>query len=207
MPTTELSTVIGAPRERVFDLARSIDAHEHTTGGAKERAVAGVTRGLIGMGDEVTWEARHFGVRQRLSVRVTAFDRPKHFQDIMISGAFNCMIHDHQFAEHPTGTLMRDRFQFTSPLGLLGRMVDWLFLEGYMRRFLVGRNEVLKRLAESPEGDNYLAQSRPSIEPHSAPCMAGPGESLSISSRLISRASNKQTINHMNKTQSHEYEP
>ena len=195
MPTIELSTVIRAPRERVFDLARSIDAHQDTTRATEERAVAGVTRGLIGMGDEVTWEARHFGVRQRLTVRVTAFERPKHFQDIMISGAFKSMLHDHEFAEHPTGTLMRDRFQFTSPLGLLGRMVDWLFLQGYMRRFLVRRNEVLKRLAESPEGDNYLAQSRPSSEPRMVSSMAGHKESLSSS--LNRSAFNKQTINHM----------
>src|SRR5512138_28890 len=104
MAVVKLCTLIRAPRERVFDLARSIDAHADTTGGTEERAVAGVTRGLIGMNDEVTWEARHFGVRQRLTVRVTAFERPVHFQDIMISGAFKRMIHDHEFAEHPEGT-------------------------------------------------------------------------------------------------------
>ncbi len=156
MPVIKLTTVIGAPRERVFDLARSIDAHQASTGDTKERAVAGVTSGLIGMGDQVTWEARHFGVRQGLTVRVTAFDRPKHVQDIMVSGAFKSMVHDHQFAEHPAGTLMRDRFEFESPLGLLGRIANWLFLTSYMRRFLVRRNEVLKGLAESAGGNPYL---------------------------------------------------
>jgi ligand-binding SRPBCC domain-containing protein len=156
MPVIELSTVICAPRERVFDLARSIDAHQDSTAGTEERAVAGVTRGLIGLGDEVTWEARHFGVRQRLTVRVTAFDRPNHFQDIMISGAFQRMVHNHEFAEHPTGTLMHDRFEFESPLGILGTMADWLLLESSMRRFLVRRNEVLKQLAESAAGSCYL---------------------------------------------------
>lgn len=156
MPLIELTTVIRAPRERVFDLARSIDAHQHTTSGTHERAVAGVTSGLIGMDDEVTWEARHFGVRQRLTVRVTAFDPPKHFQDIMVSGAFKRMVHDHEFADHPAGTLMRDRFEFQSPVGILGRIVDALFLTSYMRRFLVQRNEILKRLAESEEWRRYL---------------------------------------------------
>jgi ligand-binding SRPBCC domain-containing protein len=99
MPIIELSTVICAPRERVFDLARSIDAHQDSAGGTQERAVGGVTCGLIGMGDEVTWEARHFGVRQRLTARVTAFDRPKRLQDVMISGAFKSMVHDHEFAD------------------------------------------------------------------------------------------------------------
>lgn len=156
MAVIELSTVIRAPRERVFDLARSIDAHQDSTGGTEERAVAGVTKGLIGMNGEVTWEARHFGVRQRLTVRVTAFDRPNHFQDVMVSGAFKRMAHDHTFAEHPAGTLMNDRFEFRSPLGILGAIVDRLFLASYMRRFIVRRNEVLKHLAESADWSRYL---------------------------------------------------
>ncbi len=156
MPVIELSTVIRAPRERVFDLARSIDAHQDSTGGTEERAVAGVTKGLIGMDGEVTWEARHLGVRQRLSVRVTAFDRPKHFQDVMISGAFNRMVHDHKFEEHPEGTLMEDRFEFASPLGVLGKIADGLFLTSYMRRFIIRRNAVLKQLAESRDWSRYV---------------------------------------------------
>ena len=156
MPAIELSTLIRAPRERVFDLARSLDAHQDTTGGTEERAVAGVTTGLIGMGDEVTWEARHFGVRQRLAVRITAFDRPRHFQDIMIAGAFKRMVHDHDFAEHPAGTVMRDRFEFESPLGLLGRIADRLALTSYLRRFLIRRNDALRRLAESTGWRPYL---------------------------------------------------
>lgn len=159
MPVIELSTVIRAPRERVFDLARSIDAHQDSTGGTEERAVAGVTQGLIGMGEEVTWEARHFGVRQRLTVRITAFDYPRHFQDVMISGAFKSMAHDHTFAEHPDGTLMSDRFEFRSPLGILGAIADRLFLASYMRRFIVRRNAVLKRLAESEEWSRYLERN------------------------------------------------
>ena len=157
MPVIDLSTVIRAPRERVFDLARSIDAHQDSTGGTEERAIAGVTRGLIGLDQEVTWEARHFGIRQRLTVRVTFFDRPARFQDAMISGAFKKMVHDHEFAEHPEGTSMRDRFEFHSPLGILGALADRLFLTSYMRRFLIRLNEVLKRLAESDEWRRYVA--------------------------------------------------
>lgn len=156
MPLLELSTVIRAPRERVFDLARSIDAHQDSAEGTHERAVAGVTSGLIGLNDEVTWEARHLGVRQNLTVRVTAFDRPRHFQDIMVKGAFNRMKHDHEFQEHLGGTLMIDHFEFQSPFGILGRIVDRLFLTAYMRRFLVRRNVILKNLAESNSWSRYV---------------------------------------------------
>ena len=108
------------------------------------------------MDEEVTWEARHFGVRQRLTVRVTAFDRPRHFQDVMIAGAFKSMAHDHTFAEHPEGTLMSDRFEFISPLGIFGRIADWLFLTSYIRRFIIRRNAVLKQLAESADWTRYV---------------------------------------------------
>ena len=156
MPVIKLTTVICAPRTRVFDLARSIDAHQDSTEGTQERAVAGVTKGLIGQNDEVTWEARHFGVRQRLRVRVTVFDPPNHFQDIMVSGAFKRMIHDHEFSNHPTGTLMSDRFEFESPFGIFGEIADRFFLTAYMRRFLIRRNDVLKRLAESDGWKRYI---------------------------------------------------
>ena len=122
--------------------------------------MAGVTTGLIGLNDEVTWEARHLGLRQRLTVRITAFTRPVHFQDIMVKGAFKRMKHDHEFLEHPNGTLMIDRFEFQSPFGIVGTFIDQVFLAAYMRRFLVARNGVLKRLAESDQWSRYLRPSR-----------------------------------------------
>jgi hypothetical protein len=89
MLVIRLWTPIAAPSERVFDLARGIDAHQDSAGGGtQERAVADVTRGLIALGEEVTWEARHFGIKQRLTVRITRFERPARFQDMMVSGAF-----------------------------------------------------------------------------------------------------------------------
>ena len=156
MLVIRLHTSIAAPPGRVFDLARSIDAHQESATGTHELAVAGVTRGLIGLGDEVTWEARHFGIKQRLTVRITEFERPRRFQDIMLAGEFKSMKHDHEFIAQSPGTLMVDRFEFESPFGILGRTVDRVFLSGYMRRFLVRRNQVLKNLAESEDWRKYL---------------------------------------------------
>ena len=156
MAVIHLETVIAAPKERVFDLARSIDAHQDTTEGTGERAVAGVTSGLLGPNEEVTWEARHFGVTQRLRVKMTSFERARHFQDVMLEGAFNRMKHDHSFEERDGKTVMIDRFEFRSPLGFLGTLVDRLFLAGYMRRFIVKRNAILKHTAESDDWKKYL---------------------------------------------------
>ncbi len=149
MPTIRLKTRIAAPIERCFDLARNIDVHQASTARTRERAVAGVTTGLIGPGDTVTWEAVHFGIRQRLTVRITDFDRPFMFADEMVSGALTSLKHVHQFVPIEGGTLMIDIFDYTSPLGVLGTIADRLFLERYMTRFLAQRNEHLKRVAEA----------------------------------------------------------
>jgi hypothetical protein len=77
MPVIVLTISIDAPIDVVFDLARSIDLHLESTAQTNERAVAGRTTGLIGLGEEVTWEATHFGIRQRLTSKITQFDRPR----------------------------------------------------------------------------------------------------------------------------------
>lgn len=148
---------VAAPPERCFDLSRSVDLHQHSLGSSGERAVAGVTTGLIGLGESVTWEATHFGVRQRLTSRITQFDRPRHFRDSMVTGAFRRFDHDHWFdSDAGGGTVVRDVFDFTAPLGPLGRMAEALFLTRYMRRLLEERNAVVKRVAESGEWQRYL---------------------------------------------------
>jgi len=139
-----------------FDLARSVDAHVVSAGASGERAVAGVTTGLLGLGDQVTWRGRHLGVVQELTSRITAFDRPRHFRDEMVRGAFRKLAHDHYFEAVPAGTRMRDVFEFSAPLGILGRLAEWAVLTGYLRRFLEERAQVLKRLAESGEGQQFI---------------------------------------------------
>jgi hypothetical protein len=67
-------------------------------------------------------------------------------------GAFAGFDHDHFFEATEEGYLARDVFDFNSPLGPLGWLVDQLVLERYMRRFLEVRMRVLKDLAEHRPG-------------------------------------------------------
>jgi len=149
VPTIVLETVIAVPVARCFDLARDIDVHCAGNTSTGEKAVAGVMSGRIKGGDTVTFEATHFGVRQRLTSRITDFDPPHRFTDEMVSGAFHSLRHIHEFEPHPAGTLMRDTLTFVSPLGFLGIIADKWFLQSYMRRFLLHRNAHLKAFAES----------------------------------------------------------
>jgi ligand-binding SRPBCC domain-containing protein len=156
MPVIKLETRIDAPVEIVFDLSRSIDLHVESTAKTNERAVAGCMTGLIGLGEHVTWEATHFGIRQQLTTNITEFDPPFHFRDSMVKGAFHRFDHDHYFESVAAQTLMKDTFDYTSPLGILGRIADTIVLRRYMTRLLSVRNDLIKSVAESGRAEAFL---------------------------------------------------
>ena len=147
MAIIHLETRIRAPIARVFDLARDIDFHKRSMAHTGERAVAGCTSGLIELGQEVEWEARHFGLSLRLRTRITRMEPPFLFVDEQVKGAFSSIVHRHEFAEDRESTQMTDHWVHVAPLGF---MVDPLFLTGYMTRLLQARNLALKAEAEAP---------------------------------------------------------
>jgi ligand-binding SRPBCC domain-containing protein len=149
-----LETFIQAPPDVCYALKLDVQLHISSTQQTQERIVAGRTSGRLELGELITWEARHLGVRQRLTVQVTAAEPPWYFRDEMRQGAFRSMSHDHYFEPHQDSraTLMRDVFAFSSPGGVVGRCFDWLFLQAYMTRFLRARNAMLKQQAEAMAG-------------------------------------------------------
>ena len=156
MVRIELTTPIAAPIERCFDLARSIDLHMASTNQTGERAVAGVTTGMIGAGEMVTWRGRHFGCMVTHTSRISAFAFPKHFQDSMVRGVFKRFCHDHYFEAQPGATIMADVMEFEAPCGFLGRLIERAMLGKHLRLLLEKRNDCIKRVAESGEWKNYL---------------------------------------------------
>ncbi len=144
----EVRTEIAAPPETCFDLARDIDFHQRTMAGTSERAVAGVTSGLIGPGEEVTREARHLGIRHRLAVQIVEFDRPHHFRDCQVRGPFRRFDHVHRFKACGDRTNMIDEIEFAAPRGPIGPLLDRLVLAGHLRRLIVVRGEAIRDEAE-----------------------------------------------------------
>ncbi len=152
MTTICVAVEIAAPPERCFDLARDVDLHVQSATRTRERAVGGITTGLLTLGDTVTWQALHFWLPWRLTAQITRYDRPRLFEDRMLRGPFHALIHTHRFEPaDPAGTrtLMTDTLRYTAPLGPLGALADRLFLTLHMRDFLLERTRFLKRAAET----------------------------------------------------------
>lgn len=156
MPTIVLFTEIKAKQELVFDLSRSIDLHLISTKKTNEKAISGKTSGLIELGETVTWRAKHLGVYQNFTSKVTGCESPSYFADIMLSGAFKTFEHQHFFSHENGVTLLKDVMMYTSPLGILGKLAYVLFLTQYMTNFLILRNNTIKAFAETNKWKEIL---------------------------------------------------
>jgi hypothetical protein len=155
----EETTIIEAPIERCFDLSLSVEVHllSNVHSGEQALAVGGVTSGLVCLSEEVTWRAKHFGIWQNLTSKITAMESPRYFQVTMVRGIFRFMQADHLFESLESGgTEMKDVFSIGAPLPLLGPLAEALFLRRYMLALLRERNAVIKRVAESSEWEQYL---------------------------------------------------
>jgi ligand-binding SRPBCC domain-containing protein len=156
------TTVVHAPIELVFDLARDVDEHVAALAHTAERAVPpGRRHGRLERGDVVCFQARHFGLRWRLHARIVEMERPHRFVDVQVRGPFRSLRHEHVFTATGAGTLVTDTLTLTSPAGPLRPVVDGLILRRHLLRVLQVRNAHLKRRAEVTAARNRLGGVSP----------------------------------------------
>lgn len=136
-------TDVPAEPEVVFDLSLEIGVHLESMAKSGERAVDGVTSGLIALGESVTWNARHFGITWEMTSTITSWDRPRCFVDEQTRGPFASFHHLHLFKPSAAGTEMADKVVYRAPFGVLGTCVDHLILNRYLRKLIQVRNEFI----------------------------------------------------------------
>ncbi len=136
-----IETSIEAPVEFCFDLALDVDVHAESAAFSGERVVEpGRTSGILQTGDLLTFEGRHFGIRQRFTTRIAEVDRPRRFVDEMVRGFFRRLRHVHEFHPRGGGTLMRDVLEFEGAFAFL--------LRRHMRWFVATKQQHLKAIIE-----------------------------------------------------------
>lgn len=137
MPTLIIETKINAAPEVCFDSVRRASAE----------TIEQTITGEFGEGQTVTFQNSFFGFKQNLTVKVTEFKRPRIFIDEMTAGNLKAFRHIHEFIlQNGNRTLLKDIFEWTSPLGIFGKIFDNLFLEKRLRKSVTRRNSRLKEI-------------------------------------------------------------
>lgn len=141
MQSTEIRTFIAASPDAVFRASLDIDVHLSSMETSRERAIAGVQYGRIGLGETVTWRAKHFGIWWTMTSKVVELSRPDFFVDEQVQGPFRSFRHVHLFRGVEGGTQLTDRLYIESPT--FGFIVEPILLVPYLRRLISRRNQIM----------------------------------------------------------------
>lgn len=141
--TFTLTTECAADVATMFDVSLDIDVHVRSMRRSRERAIAGVTSGRIGLGQTVTWRARHFGLWFTMTSKITELDRPSRFVDEQVRGPFRSFHHVHEFVRASNGCRMTDTITVSAPF--FGILAERLVLVPYLKRLMRQRNSALLR--------------------------------------------------------------
>ncbi len=154
-----LHTKINAPIERCFLLSLSVDLHKSSAASTNEKVIAGVSSGLVKLNDVITWEAKHLGVVQHFTSKITAYEKPNYFTDEMQKGAFKKFQHLHSFKKNGEGCIMTDELKMEAPLGIFGKIAMALVVKSHMEKFLIKRNDFIKKIAEGEDWKKYIPEN------------------------------------------------
>jgi ligand-binding SRPBCC domain-containing protein len=139
-----IQTTVMAPPNRVFAASLSIDDHLASMAASGEQVIAGVVAGRIGLGQTVTWRARHFGIKWTMTSQISELEEPDRFVDEQLRGPFKTFRHEHLFRAIADGTDMLDSITFQAPLGPLGWVAERALLSWYLPKLIRQRNNYLK---------------------------------------------------------------
>ncbi|WP_435579191.1 SRPBCC family protein [Gilvibacter sp.] len=149
MTKIELTTEIKGSIDTVFDLSRDISFHMESASHTGEKAIEGVTSGLINLNETVRWRGKHFGLWLTHTSKIVKMEKPHCFVDLMIHGHFTYFVHKHEFEQRGDRVIMKDELLYKVPYGWFGKLFNKLMLKNHLRRFLKHRNAQIKNRIEN----------------------------------------------------------
>ena len=105
---------------------------------------------LIAAGTLIDYELKLYGVPVRWRTRIEAFEPGQAFTDIQLAGPYRSWHHRHEFADVPGGTRIVDRIDYALPLGVLGSVAHFLFVERTLQKIFDFREARIRELFGAP---------------------------------------------------------
>lgn len=141
-------SVIKASPERVFGFHELPDAIERLIP-PWENAVIIQKADISKVGSQAIIEQKIFGiVPSRWVAEHTAYDPPRMFEDIQVSGPFKSWRHRHIVEPHPDGALLRDEIDLEPPLSIFGKLAAPLLIIPRIEKMFEYRHQVTREWCE-----------------------------------------------------------
>lgn len=85
------------------------------------------------------------GIRMTWASEILNVQPPNHFTDVQLVGPFALWKHNHHFTATAGGVEIRDEVEFAIPLGWLGRLAKWAFVDRQLNAIFEYRHAELKK--------------------------------------------------------------
>lgn len=142
-------SVIRAAPERVFAFHELPDAINRLMPSWEATRVVQPASSLH-VGARVIIETRILGLLPaRWVAEHTAYDPPRMFEDVQVSGPFRRWRHRHLIQLHAEGALLRDEIEYDPPLGILGRLATPLVITPRLQRVFDYRHRITREWCEN----------------------------------------------------------
>jgi len=81
----------------------------------------------------------------------TAYDPPRMFEDVQVSGPFASWRHRHTVEPHSDGAILRDEIEFEPPMSLIGRLAAPMLILPKLEKMFEFRHGVTRAWCEAAE--------------------------------------------------------
>lgn len=144
-------SVIKASPERVFAFHELPDAFERLVPPWEDAKIV-QKADISEIGSRAIIEQKIFGlIPSRWVAEHTAYDPPRMFEDVQISGPFASWRHRHVIEPHEDGAVLRDEIEFEPPMSIIGDLAAPLFILPRIEKMFDYRHRVTKEWCESGE--------------------------------------------------------
>ncbi|HMS11051.1 MAG TPA: SRPBCC family protein [Pyrinomonadaceae bacterium] len=144
-------SVIKASPERVFAFHELPDAFERLVPPWEDAKIVQKAN-IAEIGSRAILEQKIFGlIPSRWVAEHTAYDPPRMFEDVQISGPFAKWRHRHIIEPHEEGAVLRDEIEFEPPMSIIGDLAAPLFILPRIEKMFDYRHRVTKEWCESGE--------------------------------------------------------
>lgn len=141
-------SLIEAEPERVFAFHELPDALARLTPPWESARIIQLPPDLR-VGSVAIVETRILGlIPARWVAKHTAYDPPRMFEDIQVSGPFRRWRHRHIIEPHERGTMLRDEIEYEPPLWFIGRLTAPLLITPRLQRLFEYRHRVTREWCE-----------------------------------------------------------
>lgn len=144
-------SVINASPKRVFAFHELPDAFERLVPPWEDAKIVQKAN-IAEVGSRAILEQKIFGlIPSRWVAEHTAYDPPRMFEDVQISGPFAKWRHRHIIEPHEEGAVLRDEIEFEPPMSIIGDLAAPLFILPRIEKMFDYRHRVTKEWCESGE--------------------------------------------------------